>query len=310
MKTVIVKTQADWDALPEKFDEFTIIRVYSDPVMRLVIKRNPENSSGEFWENSRGEFRENSRGVFWENSRGVFRENSSGVFRGNSRGEFWENSRGVFWGNSRGEFWENSSGEFWENSSGEFWENSSGEFWENSRGVFWENSRGVFRGNSSGVIYENAIIRVLSKDVVIEAWHLALVVCQECNPTIKQHGTKVTVVKTNTFRHTIKSFLEIYKPKKGRITLYKAAHPDTRCDFYTGHIKYEGVVACPDWNPDPEVECGGGLHLSPSVSALKKWQSHGLILECEVDMEDIVVYAADITKVRCRKVKIIGEYKP
>jgi hypothetical protein len=30
---------------------------------------------------------------------------------------------------------------------------------------------------------------------------------------------------------------------------------------------------------------------------------------CEVARKNIVVYATDITKVRCRKVKVIGEWK-
>ena len=39
MKTIIVKNQAEWDALPEKFAELTAVHVYVDPGEPLTLKR-------------------------------------------------------------------------------------------------------------------------------------------------------------------------------------------------------------------------------------------------------------------------------
>lgn len=64
---------------------------------------------------------------------------------------------------------------------------------------------------------------------------------------------------------------------------------------------------CPDWDEDPARQCGGGLHLSPSPSLALSYNT-GKVLECEVDPDDVVIYGADITKVRCRKVTVIGEW--
>ena len=85
-------------------------------------------------------------------------------------------------------------------------------------------------------------------------------------------------------------------------------NPTNRCDFWSNTIKYENTVVCPDWNSDNNIECGNGLHLSPSPS-LALGYNEGLVLECEVDLDDMVVYKYDISKVRCRKVKVLGEYK-
>jgi hypothetical protein len=40
MKTVIIKTQAKWDALPEKFAELTAVHIYADPEQLLTLKRS------------------------------------------------------------------------------------------------------------------------------------------------------------------------------------------------------------------------------------------------------------------------------
>jgi len=91
------------------------------------------------------------------------------------------------------------------------------------------------------------------------------------------------------------------------LTLYKSVKEDG-CDHYTGKIKYEGVVECPDFDPDPTRQCGGGLHLSPTPYDALRYHD-GKVLECRVDRKDIVVYATDVTKVRCRKVTVVGEWK-
>ena len=204
MKTIIVKNQSEWDALPEKFAEMTAVHIYSDPKVPMDIKRTP--------------------------------------------------------------------------------------------------------GNSTVEARENSILRLLSGAIKVEAWHSVTVICQDCKPSIKRHGTGVTVVRTKTFQHSVASFCEMYGNGSKPLTLYKSVKEDG-CDHRTGKIKYEGIVECPDWDPDPKRQCGGGLHLSPTPEDALRY-CNGTVLECRVARKDIVVFPTDVTKVRCRKVTVIGEWKP
>ena len=109
-------------------------------------------------------------------------------------------------------------------------------------------------------------------------------------------------------QHTKQTFLDIYKDSMtgNSIILYKSVNPDTLCDFYTGKIKYEGTVTCPDWDDNEQRECGGGLHLSPTPELALSYNK-GKVLKCKVNIEDFVVYSQNISKVRCKKVKVLGE---
>jgi len=95
---ITVTTQAELDALPDKFEEWT--RIYIKSETRIIVHKARGNSSVEA--------------------------------RGNSSVEAWGNSSVEAWGNSSVEAWENSSVEAWENSSVEAWENSSVEAWGNT----------------------------------------------------------------------------------------------------------------------------------------------------------------------------------
>ena len=111
--------------------------------------------------------------------------------------------------------------------------------------------------------------------------------------------------------YNLKSFCGIYSKNmesKKEIKLYKSVRPDNHKDFYSNTIKYEGEVTCPDFNPDENIHCGNGLHLSPTPQLALSYKN-GKILECIVATKDIVVYGSDITKVRCKRVTVIGEYK-
>ena len=211
-----------------------------------------------------------------------------------------ENSRGVFRGNSRGVFWGNSRGEFWGNSSGEFWGNSSG--------VFRENSSGVFRENSSGVAWQNAVLRVLSAGVTIEkARDFSVIILQDIDAVkIGSKADTCSVVLTKTTGWTKESFLEFHAltpDADGHIQLVKITD-ENGFDYYTGKIKYEGEVICPDWDATPERECGGGLHCSATEALARRYQSTGFAKIVKVHVDDFVVYPHNIDKVRCRRVVV------
>ena len=284
MKTIIVKNQAEWDALPDKFAEFTAVHVYSDPKVPLTIKRTPGNATVEAWENATVEA--------W----------------GNATVEARENATVEAWENATVEAWENATVRAWENATVRARGNATVRAWENATVEVWGNATVEARENATVEAWENAILRLLSGAIKAEASHAVTVICQDCKPSIKRHGTGVTVVHTKTFRHSIKSFCDIYGDGNKPLTLYKSVRPDTLCDFHTGQIKYEGEVVCPDFDPDKTRQCGGGLHLSPTPHDALRYND-GKVLECRVDRKDIVVYATDITKVRCRKVTVVGEWK-
>jgi hypothetical protein len=157
----------------------------------------------------------------------------------------------------------------------------------------------------------NAVIsQVRSKSVIIERLSdYATVICIDEKCTIKKQAKTASVIVCPRVLYDIKLFADIYKDNlvgKNKITLYKSVNPGTLCDFYTGKIKYEGTVTCPDFDPNPERECGDGLHLSPTPEMALRY-NEGKVLKCEVALKDIVVYGHNIDKVRCRKVKVIGE---
>ena len=77
MKTVIVKTQKELDALPDSFGEITVIEIRSNPEITIIVKKHRGSSSVEAWGSSRVVARELSRVVAWESSRVVARESSS-----------------------------------------------------------------------------------------------------------------------------------------------------------------------------------------------------------------------------------------
>jgi hypothetical protein len=159
-------------------------------------------------------------------------------------------------------------------------------------------------------VYGNGIIKIFSASVkILKALQYSVIINIDCEDTVKSKSTSVTIINNPTAKHDKKSFIAIYKDqiKNGKIKLYKSVNPDTFCDFHTGKIKYEGTVKPERWNPDKNIQCGDGLHLSP-LPHLALNYNQGKLLVCEVDIKDFVVYPNDITKVRCSKVKVIGEY--
>jgi hypothetical protein len=159
--------------------------------------------------------------------------------------------------------------------------------------------------------YDNAVIQYAYDNAVIENLIQESTLLRIDNiKNLKHHDKTARVVNAKQAIHDIISFKIIYPENvDGRfITLYKSVNPETLCDFYAGKIKYEGVVTCPDWDPDQNIQCGNGLHLSPTPEMALSY-NQGKVLKCKVALKDIVVFGTDITKVRCKKVEVIGEWK-
>ena len=161
----------------------------------------------------------------------------------------------------------------------------------------------------------NTIIRIVDDRVNIkEAQQEAVLVYQNCKGSPKKKDKTVIINHTKTAKFNLENFINIYNvPQKGtKLTLFKIVQNDYT-DFHTGQIKYKigATVTCPDWNPDQKIECGAGLHLSPSPHYCKRFNKPGKILKCEVDVKDIVVHPNPQYpyKVRCKKVKVVEEIK-
>jgi hypothetical protein len=105
---IIIKTQAEWDALPDSFTDYTRIEVRSSPDIWLTIKFVPKNavavlresSHAVLWESSHAELWESSHAELWGSSHAVLRESSHAVLWESSHAELWESSHAELWGST------------------------------------------------------------------------------------------------------------------------------------------------------------------------------------------------------------------
>jgi len=221
MKTIVIKTQAELDALPESFTEYTVIEIRSE--FRVWVNKSWENSSV----------------VARGNSRVVARGNSRVVARGNSRVEAWGNSRVVARGNSRVEAWENSRVEAWENSRVEAWGNSRVVARGNSRVEAWENSRVEAWENSRVDVFLCATLFVYSAYVIIKSLrdNARLVYKTSSRNRPEKYDPTATIVEfENIVTPTFEQWLErgyvvadgierklVSKKKTGDVTIFKVS---------------------------------------------------------------------------------------
>ena len=154
----------------------------------------------------------------------------------------------------------------------------------------------------------NALLQIYTDYIFPKVNKNAIIIANDCKVKIIKKAKTVQIIKNTRAVYDEEDFVAEYANQVDgqSIILYKSVNPETLCDFYTGKIKYEGVVTCPDWNPDKNIQCGNGLHLSPTPEMALNY-NNGKVLKCKVALKDIVVYATDISKVRCHKVTVIGE---
>ncbi len=110
---------------------------------------------------------------------------------------------------------------------------------------------------------------------------------------------------------TVKQWLDLFgvKVSNNKAILYKRVGRDysTECE-----IKYVPgtVVETPDWDDNPERECGGGLHVCPAPRYCDQFRSgdNDLYVELEYDLNDPAVVVEDPSypeKIRVKKVKVL-----
>ena len=168
----------------------------------------------------------------------------------------------------------------------------------------------VYEKGTVNYVSGNGTVQVYSKYAVIKRVLMKSVIFYVgVKGKPKKVAPTASVLYKDVTEYTKQDFLDMYADNvKGKsIILYKSVDPETDCDFYTGTIKYEGTVVCPDWIEDDSIECGNALHLSPTPE-LALWHNQGKLKECKVNIKDFVVYSGNIKKVRCKKVEVIGDY--
>jgi hypothetical protein len=197
-------------------------------------------------------------------------------------------------------------------SSAELWGSSSSELWGSSRAELRESSSAELRGSSSAVLRESSRAELRGSSSA-ELWGSSSADALD-NATILTHGDNpVRCFGNATSKPWIepvydRSILDVLPAHDSdSLVLYKSVNPETFCDFYSGKIKYVvgEEVEAPDWDPDPDRQCGGGLHLCFSALGTLAY-NRGTILKCLAAPEDVVVYKGDVSKVRCRKVHVVG----
>ena len=261
MATIIIRAQEEFDALPDKFTEFTYIEIRSPK--RIIINKARGNSSVEAWGNSSVvawgnssvEARENSSVEAWGNSsveaRGnssvVARENSSVVAWENSSVEARENSSVVARENSSVVARENSSVVAWGNSSVEAWGNSSVEARENSSVVAWENSSVVARGQ--------ALVRAFSTAIKLVLHDLAILSIP-ADSKLKFKSEKTCLIQRyETPKYLDREGVPIIKKS---VILFKQVSQDFKTQENTRNEtvwKIGSTVTHPNWKPEMG-ECG------------------------------------------------------
>jgi hypothetical protein len=229
VKEIIVKTQAEMDAIDVGFDG--IIKVLG---VKIIVKLKYKY-------------------------RVVARGNSSVVARGNSSVEAWGNSSVVAWENSSVVARGNSSVVARGNSSVVARGNSSVEAWGNSSVVAWENSSVVARGNSSVEAWENVCVRIVTKIKSLSLFGLSVLFQPfDLNFKFKKEKT-VLVQKVKPLPYLDR---EGIRKDNGSVILFKRVSADLKTQENTKNETLWTVgstVTHPAWNPT-NGECGEGKY--------------------------------------------------
>ena len=267
MKTIVIKTQAELDALPESFSEYTVIEIRSSPDVRLQVTKARGSSHVVARESSHVEARESSHVVAWESSHVVAWGSSHVEARGSSHVVAWESSHVeawgsshvVAWGSSHVVAWESSHVEAWGSSHVEAWESSHVEARESSHVEAWESSHVEARGSSHVVAWGSVSVHCHSNYSTLElfGFAVAILISKAKNIKKKKTCTVVTPKKLESAKQWIESECE---HDKSSVTLFKRVSKDFKTQENTENETVWTVgTTLTHANYDPSTqECGAG----------------------------------------------------
>ncbi len=191
----------------------------------------------------------------------------------------------------------NSQVTAWENSQVTAWGNSQVTAWGNSQVTAWGNSQVTTRGNSQVTTWGNS---------QVTARGMALAVVRSSSAVVK--GNKYVIEYPKTIEEWCERFgVEI---NKGKIAVYKAVDQDF-CSRDNFKYPLGKKATDPHWNPDTNIECGGGLHFCWDPIACEQFNNKpGHYLLCKVDVKSIAFFDGEPQypeKIRAKECEVICE---
>lgn len=257
-----------------------------------------------------------------DSSSADLRGSSRAMLHGSSKAHLSDNAHAMLHEHSRALLTDETWAKVFDEAHAELWGGAGAEIYDKSHAVLHECSWAVLTNDAQAVLTDCAHARVkghahavLWNDAHAELWDYATAIALDNTFVLLRNWSgsvkklmNATVVQYKEPAYDAAILDAIAEHQGGKLVLYKSVIPKTLCDFRTGKVKYAiGTdVVCPDWDPDPARECGGGLHLSLTPEMADKYRRHGTILRCLVDPKDVVVYEKSLEKVRCRKVRPIA----
>ena len=283
MKTIIVRTQAELDALPDRFDEYTVIEIRSKPEDRYIQVTKA-------WESSRVVARDSSRVVARESSRVVARDSSRVVAR------------------------DSSSVEAWDSSSVEARDSSSVEARESSGVVARDSSRVEARESSSVEAWGSVGVHLEGVDVTVLLYGFA--VCwKKAQGTIKKESETATIIEP-IFKEGVTGWCEneAIKVDNGKVIVFKRVSKKWQTQEGTKNetIWEPGkTLEHHDWRPNEE-ECGEGkYHACSRAYFCDEFRNLGddRYVALEVAIEDMYAWPRPSYphKIAFRKCKVLHE---
>ena len=197
--------------------------------------------------------------------------------------ELLGNSHAVLLGNSHAELQGSSHAVLWDNSHAVLWDNSHAELRDSSHAVLWGNSHAVLRGSSHAECRSPYACGILKSNKA------------------KCTGRHIGDMPISPREYMASCGVPILDD--GSVILYKSVR-ENGCSFKTSAVKYEigKQTVAPDWDVNANIECGKGLHLSPTPQQADSF-NYGVLLACSVKLDDIAplpAFAQYPDKIRVR----------
>ena len=319
MKTIVIKTQAEMNALPLSFNEWTEIHIQSDTSLWLEITKIYQNAQVTAYGSSQVTAYGSSQVRACDSSQVTAYDSSQVTAYGSSQVTAYGSSQVTAYGSSQVTACDSSQVRAYGSSQVTAYGSSQVTAYGSSQVTAYGSSQVTAYGSSQVTAYGssqvraygNSMIAVLSAMVVIQKIaQYAIVALDGVKIKLPKKAKTATIIKRKLVEHDINSFVDCWglEVENGCVILYKTVRKDTLCDFRTGKIKYEGIVVCPDFDSSSARECGGGLHLcATKLGAISFADGAYKLLKCKVKVKDIVVYGKNIEKVRCRRLEVLGE---
>ena len=242
MKTIVVKTQKEFDKIPLTSNEYRVVRITETKEI-VYVNRSLGNSTVEAWGNSTVEALGNSTVKAW----------------GNSTVEALGNSTVKALDNSTVKAWDNSTVKAWDNSTVKALGNSTVKAWGNSTVEAWGNSTVKALGNSTVEAFMTACVHLMSPGVQVALFGFA-VAFQMVEAIIKKNSKTATIIKPKYKKGVEGWFEKNAIESKTKVILYKRVSKEFKTQEgkpQETNWKLKSIITHTNWKPKDD-ECGEG----------------------------------------------------